>query len=363
MSNEIGTDVWTVMEGGFDPTLHPRPGGPEEELLLTGLNAEAAQMEAMLDSDLIIEKQRPPHPHDEWNYASELGHPCQKHLVHCRVDWRERRAADIEGFWRMDEGESYERKAKARLMRIGYELTMSQSQFRWQEFRISGRVDGMSPIRRALPPPFQNLQNVPAEVKSINPRYWDSTRTVEEIRQHRGWWIRGYPSQLNLYLLMAERPGGFFILATFGKRPRILPMLVDWNLGERDLVMARKVNNHVAAGTYPAPIPYDKSICGMCGFNHLCKPLRTTSVTVEITGPDEAELQAFIQFQDEFRDARTMYEKYKDKLIGDKKAPGRYYGHTAFVSDIEIKSDNHHRKAFSVKETDFIVTSIERVTP
>lgn len=341
------------------------------QALNSALGEVAAEMTAKLDAERPA---REPSNHSQNNWASEIHHPCLKNLVHCRIDWKQRQPMDINGRWRVEEGNDIEWKVKKWLGNIGYELSESQRYFstddvgmkKFKHLHISGKIDGLNPLKKELPEPFMSLKEVPAEIKSVNPNFWNSMQTIEDIKRHSKFWLNKIPSQLNTYLVFMGLPGGFIILATFGKRPRILPMLFDAELWEYDSRRVEKVNKHVEAGTYPEPMPFDATICGMCDFNHLCAPLKATT-HIEIEGIDQMELEFYL----ELKDWHDKYTKTRAELIGTKDKPGKYHGKDAIIEDIEIKTRRHEKKKYDIpkekKEEFFIgkeevvITTIDRI--
>ncbi len=319
----------------------------KEEALYAHLNNIGVTIGAKLDAE------RPPwspRNHLQNNWASEVHHPCLKQLVHLRVDWEERKGADIGGRWRTEEGNDKEWFVKKWLGDVGYELTESQKRYstddsgmeKYKHLHISGKIDGLCPLKKKLPVPYSQLKEVKTEVKTVGPYFWDSTQTIEEIKKHSKFWIQKIPSQLNCYLKMSNDPGGFLIIATFGKKPRILPMLFDQELWDYDTRIIKKVNAHVKAGTYPPPIPFDPTICGMCGFNHICSPLKSTDI-IEIAEVDELVLQEYLELKEKVAE----FNKLKKELIGDKDSPGIYFGKNGFVGDVEINTKISERSKFS----------------
>jgi hypothetical protein len=341
------------------------PKASEEGVLLEQLGEVGAEIEMRLDDELQRERNEKnggkPYEHPDWNWASQLGHPCARNLVYQRLNGAEQKVPDIVSLWRFREGNELEAKIKRQLSVIGYEIEGSQNRLRWEVYKISGRIDGLVPVGRRFPAPFENLRDVDGEIKSMNPLFWDKHKTIDDIKNSRYWWIRKYPSQLNLYCLMNDKPGGLLILGTFGKRPRILPMLVDYDLAERDLHMAEAVNRHVEAGTYPEPIPFEPSVCGMCEFNHICMPLKASPYS-EISKGDYFELSLYIEAKAERDKAEQEFKRLHEKLIGNMKKPGRFYGANAILEDIEIESKEVDRKAYEVKAGHYTITTIERTT-
>lgn len=330
-----------------------------DEYLLGELAAAASAMEMAID-DLF--ERREPANHSASNWASEIGHPCARFLAYARLHWRERQPLEIDGLYRVEAGSDEERKIKHRLEAAGFEVTMAQQHFSWPEYEISGRIDG-----KVLAPVFGKKRPVPIEVKMVSAQYWDKLRSVDDVRTSRAWWIRKYVSQLNLYLFMDNSEGGFLILCSPGKRPRILPMLPNYDLADADLAKARLVNKYVAAGTLPEPMPYDFSVCEMCDFNHLCPQLKALgSSWIEIQDGDTPELEFYL----ELKEAKKKFEQLHARLVGDNKKPGKYFGKNAIAGAIEISSSQRRMTKYPVpeeikaqyKETyDITTTSIDAV--
>jgi len=298
---------------------------------------------------------RAPYDHSKGNWASEIAHPCKRHLVHCRLDWKLRAPMDLRGEYRVEAGIDLEKKIQRWLLDCDMSMDNSQQYFRWPEYEIGGKIDGnlsiSNRIMAQLPERFAREYKfgVPSEIKSIGPAFWDSAETIDDIREHKAWWIRKYPSQLNLYLFMQRKKVGFLILSTFGKQPRILPMLADFDLAESDLLKAEDVNRHVAAGTYPEPIPYDPKVCGMCGFTALCPVIKTLDPSwVEIKEADAPALYDYL----ELKEADSRFKEAHKALVGTEKEPGKYFGLNAIYGDIVIESGPRKMTTYPVPDED-----------
>jgi len=335
----------------------------ENKATLQQLNEIAAEIIQKMDDSR--QNKREPSDHSEWNWASEVGHPCKKFLVHARRDWKEKQPMDLDGSYRVEEGNRAEWEIKKELGNLGFQLNETQRSFQIPEIKIKGRVDGLMPLNRRVIN-AGNISTVPCEIKTMNPNYWESTKTIEDLKGHRGWWIRDYVSQLNIYLYASASPFGFFILKTFGKRPRILPMLLDYDLAAADFKKIEDVNRHVDAGTYPQPIPFEPQVCGMCGFSHLCQPLRATQFR-EIPINEMPELEEYL----ELKKWAARFEDVKKKLIGTGEKPGRYHGWEAICQDIAITTTSQMRTFYDgmpkeIKEPyaekrEIKITKIERI--
>ncbi len=319
-----------------------------ESPLYLGLNNLALEISSKLDAE---RREWEPRNHMRYNWASEYHHPCKKYLVHCRLDWATRQGIDIDGRWRVEEGNDKEWAVKKWLGDIGFEITRSQSYWNTDDkdlrehkaLQISGKIDGMVATNGKLPGAFQNVREIPVEVKTTSPHFWDSTKTIDDIKRHSKFWISKIPSQLNTYLVFTHSPGGLLIICTFGKRPRILPMLFDQDLWDRDSAYVRSVNSYVRKKEYPPPMPFDPTICGMCDFDHLCTPLKTTKI-IEITAIDEIELELYL----ELKEGKKAFDDIHARLIGKEDKPGKYRGKDALAGTIEIKTTSYPKKVFEI---------------
>lgn len=315
------------------------------------------------------------------NWASEINFPCRRMLTYARLNWKDRRPMDLKGRYRVEEGIEQEKWVKRVFSEIGYEVDLSATHWDWEKYEITGRIDGALkteiPLQQTLVIPGgaeigQTIFLViPVEVKSMRETYFQSTRTIEEIKCHTKWWINKYTSQLNTYLLMMGLPGGLLVLKTFGQRPRILPMLIDYELGEKNIQTAEFVNNCVKKKFLPSRIIYTPEVCDLCGFNHLCHPVKTTDIIDGTQIPPEtiAEMTRFCDLQDQLDGINPDFNRLQKKLIGDKKKPGIFRGKNALFEGFEIISKPGKRKTYNVpknikdpflEEVDTMSTKIER---
>jgi len=303
----------------------------EDGKLLGWLNEVATEIVGAMD------QARPPQPPRKayTNWASALHHPCARYLTYKRLNWKDARPMDLDGRYRVEEGKYQEGVITRMLTESGFEVSMTQVHYDWPEYEISGRTDGS--IFSLYEETGAQIE-IPLEITTVNPYYWDGVKTIEDIKNHSKFWINRKASQLNLYLLMKALPAGMLAIKTFGKRPRLLPMLLDYELGEQDIKMAELVNRHVASGTYPDRIPYDSTVCEMCDFNHLCKPVKPTRAA-EVDDKTAAKLVRYCDLQIYVDEQKELGKE----LIGEKKKPGVFYDQDMIIDDIEISTKRYDR--------------------
>ena len=364
------------MQGTLEIFPARPPEGRPEAKIYGGLCLLAAEVGAKLDN--AIAEDHDPWDHSRSNWASEIGHPCLLNLTFKRTRWKEERRMDLDGLWRVKEGRDQEKRTKALLDEVGFTLVKAQCRVELANILLTGKIDGMIETPAKYKRFFEGVREIPVEIKSINPIYWPATRTIWDIKNHPKFWIRKHTTQLNIYLVGHRLPGGLLILKTFGQRPRILPMAFDPDLFARDRAMAEAVNRHVAAGTFPTPIPYERDTCSMCGFNHLCRPMRIAEF-IPVEQSETVLLEYFLELQEAAKKAKENFEEIKEKLIGDDDKPGKYYGQNGIINDIEIQTKIRNGKEIDltpeakaeiekieeafIKRKESKITSIKRTGP
>jgi CRISPR/Cas system-associated exonuclease Cas4 (RecB family) len=268
------------------------------DFLIKEIESRISQaLDAYIESEIRISKRNA-------NWASDLAHPCLRYLVYSRLNWRDKATPSRELMFRFREGNDQERSIRRMLENTDkIELIRSQEFFEWEKFQIVGRVDGFVRLKD-FP-----LREVPAEFKSISPYHWSIMTSIEAIKNHKSYWIRRVVAQLNIYLLMTGYELGVLVIKTFGKKPRILGMKIDWELGEELLQKAEKVNEYVRKGKYPDRINYNSEVCMNCGFEHLCMPLDHVQDFID----DEKTLQKLYRWA-ELREKAQEFQRLDKEL-------------------------------------------------
>lgn len=246
---------------------------------------------AIVQMDEIRLKKRSANKHRS-NWASNLHHPCIRFHYYNRMHGDERRFDDAELLYRFEEGNDTERIIIRMFNDIGIDVILSQTYFTWSKYHIGGKIDGMVYV------PIRVVENgtivekpltFPLEIKSLAPYFWDSTRTIEEIRNHTSVWMRKIIYQLNAYLLMAGKEAGFLVLKSFGTRPRILVLMLDYGIAETCVKRAEEINHYVDKKTLPPRILWSNDYCARCGYDFKCQAVRPSGVVTELH-PDTMDL-------------------------------------------------------------------------
>lgn len=271
------------------------------------------------------------------NRASELGHPCLRYLVLLRTRWQERALYDARVQMVFDMGKMVEDLVFQDLKEAGFNIVEQQRPFSWAKYQITGAIDFKLAIDGKV---------YPTEVKSAAPHPFASINSVQDMLRHKYLYMRKYPAQLTLYLLMDNKDEGLFLFKnkSTGELKEIW-MDLDFDFAESLIKKAELINKHVAEGTLPAPMDYDENICQECPFAHICLPDRIGK-EVEVTEDGELlelvtrymELKPGAKEYDEVNDRITKLVEGREKiLVGDYFIEGKYVTRKVYKVPDDVK--------------------------
>ena len=239
------------------------------------------------------------------NWASQLGHPCLKYLVLNRTRWQEKTLHNERLQMIFDIGNDIEERVMKDLREAGVSIVEQQRPFDWPEYQISGKLDAKCLIDGTA---------YPVEVKSMSPFAFDKINSVQDMLNSRYAYMRSYPGQLILYLLMDNKERGYFILKNkVSGAMKEIPVDLDYSIGESLLKKAEAINTHVINKTLPDPIEYDENVCSECGYVHICTPDR---IGKEVEIIDNEELEELLKRYEELKPSTKEYDKV-DKRISE----------------------------------------------
>ena len=271
------------------------------------------------------------------NRAGEMGHPCVRYLVYNRTRWQEKALLPARLQLIFDIGNDIEERVMRDLKEAGFQVIEQQRTFEWREYQITGKVDMKIVI---------DGKAIPAEIKSSSPFAFDSVNSVQDMLNHKYLYMRKYPAQLALYLLMDNKERGCFIFKnkSTGAMKEIW-MDLDYDFAESLLKKADTVNRHLEAGTVPPPIDYDEMVCGECPFQHICTPDR---IGQEVQIDHDEGLADLLKRYEELKPFAKQYkevdeaisEKVKGRaklLVGDFFVDGTYRKQTYYDVPADVK--------------------------
>jgi len=197
------------------------------------------------------------------NRASEIGHPCERYLVYTRIAWNKKAKHDWHLQRIFDLGNMYEVDTLKLLSEAGITILEQQRAFKLEKPVITGHIDG-----KIL---FEGTA-YPMEIKSMSPFVWQKINSIEDMLHGKYPYLRKYPGQMMVYLLMDNKDEGVFILVnkTTGQI-KVITVPLDYEYAETLLQKAERIDKYVERNELPPHIE-EKNICANCSFKHICLP-------------------------------------------------------------------------------------------
>ena len=236
--------------------------------------------------------------------ASRLGHPCERYLYLLIKNWQEVKPHDVGLQHVFDLGNSIEDYTIARLKEAGFEcITPSVRSWKIENPLITGREDV-----RIKDPETGDL--LPCEIKGLSPTEFPKLNSVEDFLNSKKHYVRGYPTQLFVYMYHFGKEKGYFII-TNKLTGEIKPIEVklDYAFGEECLQKAERIYKAVETNTPPDSCD-DISVCEQCNLQHICGQVKRIPADVEL----DDELENLINRKNELSEAKREYEEV-DKQI------------------------------------------------
>lgn len=292
------------------------------------------------------------------NWASKMGHPCERHAVHNRLDWDKKEKHSSTREMVFQGGKVLEKNvARVYLQKAGYDIVEedrpidTERSGTLRKLEISGRLDFV--IRKA-----GEKREFPVEVKSMNQWDWEKINSTEDMTLSQKVWQRGYPAQLMLYLFGKDAETGLFLLinkATY--EPKVIWCQLDYQYTETLLQKAKRVNEHVAAGDYPHRIEYDDNVCGRCEFAHICLPDYIRAEAKIVTD------QAVEDMLDEMEELKVKAKPLNDRVDEIKEAMKRTFEgvQKAVAGKWIVVGKLVKRTGFTVEPKEFWQTSYKKL--
>lgn len=296
-----------------------------------------------------------PHPN---NRASEAGHPCVRFLVLSRTSQDQKALHNVSLQRIFDEGNIQEDALLRAIQDAGLRVVEQQRPFEWAKFQLTGRIDAKLSASGSL---------IPLEVKSCSPNVFPAIKeaTSEDMVKSRFPWVRKYPAQILLYMLMDGSPIGIMLFKnkSTGAICQKEFHLTDANLEYAESILKKleEVNQHIDAGTIP-PVARIED-CRGCGFaKTICFPGQDYGPGIDILS--DPEIEEKLERWAELEQAAKEYEAL------DKEVRESLKGRNAVIGSWLIESKACQRKTYNVPDEikkqfetimEYFRTTIERL--
>jgi hypothetical protein len=218
------------------------------------------------------------------NWMSQAGTECVRRLFYERTAQSHKEPFPEEALARMREGKRHEQATIQDLMALGYEWIGGQGYVYLNDIQLSGKREGY--LKRGK-------HKILTEIKSMDSFSWGKYRTVDDLLNSK--WYRGYPYQLNSYMVADDQERGLFVLRNKGSgRMRFLPMPRSVELWRDTKTRLTACNKAVDKGKAPERIDGNgrDQMCMDCPFRTHCGPdilSDSPGVALLAEGYEEAE--------------------------------------------------------------------------
>jgi len=293
------------------------------------------------------------------NRASSLGHPCVRYLFYQRTAHDKRELFDPGLLEIFEEGNAQERTSRDALQRFGrFDIVEQEREIIIPEHNITGHIDGgILPINRDDPDwPIRNgeAQKAPFELKSMNEHIWAGIDTLDDMLGSPYYWIRGYPTQLNIYLEGTGQQMGVFLLKSkAAMRFKEIWIEHDPVIVAEAFAKADEVEAHVKSGV--APERCEGEHCKRCGYLTHCAPDMVNKSSGEwLNNP---ELEELLIRRHELTEAGKEFNQVDRRI--KKMLEG--VDHSIVCGDFVITAKEIQRKGYTVDPGTSIRRTIEYV--
>lgn len=272
------------------------------------------------------------------NRASEAAHPCIRYLVAVRLNPEKIALHDVSLQRIFEEGNLHEQALLREIQDAGFQVVEQQRPFRWEKFQITGHIDAKIALNGRL---------IPLELKSCSPNIFQHIKNLEpgELINSKYSWIRRYPGQLLLYVLMDGSEEGIIIFKnkSTGEKCQKNFRLTDENLNYVESILKKleKVNEYVERKELP-PVEMSEE-CKRCAFQKtLCFPDQDYGLGFDFLNDEEIEAK-LIRWSELQKSAKEFQQL-------DKELKAHFKGKNAIVGDFKIESKQFERKSYVIPD-------------
>jgi len=288
------------------------------------------------------------------NWASRLGHPCERYLTYSRTSWDKVAPISVEKKMLFDLGHVFEQHvAKVYLEKAGFQIVemdrpvQSEASGLLKRVKIHGKLDFICRDKDGF--------EFPVEVKSAHPSTWDKMETIEDMLFSKHYWVQQYPGQLMIYLLGKNAEVGLFLFINkITAEPKAIWIHQDYTYAEALIQKAERVNKHVDEDTLPDRISYDDNVCGRCDFAGICLPDLVRDEMDVIADPD---LEEDLEEREKCKPFHQRYEELdksvKKRLVDVPKA---------LVGKFAIIGKKVVRNGYTVEPSEYWQVGIRKIS-
>lgn len=237
--------------------------------------------------------------------ASAIGHPCERYIYLSITNWQDKKLHDVGLQNIFDLGNTLEEHTIKNIKEAGFEvITPTVRAWNIDKPYISGRED--------ICIKDENSELLPVEIKGISPFEFDKLNTIDDFKNSKKAYIKGYPAQLQIYMLHFGKEKGFFAITNkLTGETKFIEMTFDYDYCESLLQKAERIYKAIENGTPPEACE-DISFCEGCALAHVCGECRRVPADIDL----DEELDELIMRKEELAAAKKEYDKVDKEIKG-----------------------------------------------
>lgn len=285
----------------------------------------------------------------QYTHASEAGwaNECLRYLCLKRLVPDQEALHDIERQRRFDEGKAQEKIMRAELIEAGIKIVETTKKLNWAKYMLQGELDDII---------LQNGNKYPLDYKTASSHMFSQIKrcnNAEDLLGSKFNWIRHYPTQLQLYIMLAQREGltkSDTGVLYFKDKDSASKYSIDIPLNTSYInyifKALEKVNEFVLQNKAPSPEHVED--CKHCGFFNRCFP-GSDFARESITVIPDAEMEIKLKRREKLEPASREYKKLdkeikdcfrgQDCMVGDYRIWSTEYEVTGYDVPVEIKNE------------------------
>ena len=277
--------------------------------------------------------------------ASAIGHPCERFIYLSITNWQDKKPHDVGLQNIFDLGNTLEEHTIKNIKEAGFEvITPTVRAWNIDKPYISGRED----IRIK----DENGELLPVEIKGISPFEYDKLNTIDDFKNSKKAYIKGYPAQLQIYMLHFGKEKGFFAITNkLTGETKFIEMQFDYDYCESLLQKAERIYKAIEDGTPPEACE-DISYCEGCALAHVCGECRRVPADVDL----DEELDKLIECKQELAAAKAEFDKIDKEIkakVGEREK--------VITGGYLIQRNKVERKGYTVPDSVYYKLNIKRL--
>ena len=291
--------------------------------------------------------------------ASDLS-KCPREMALSIIHWEERPEPEEPLLKRFEVGNQKERQNISKLMSLGIQVVEHQSSFDLRDksgrLVMSGHIDGKF---------YWKGKAYPFDHKTSHPLVYARVNTVDDLLRHK--YLYKYVNQIMAYQYLNNIDVGALWLDNLLGDWKFIEVPLDWEMMEKILQNCEAAVDSVekvrGGADELATLPgfySDPSFCSNCwAFKRLCNPPWSAGEGMSVI--EGTELEAKISRRAALDEAATEYDALDREIKETFKTMGLKEDQSYLVGDWLVSAKKRHRKAFSVKESDYFIYSVDSI--